>query len=269
MTEDGSTCARRPRYVRLMRRLVLALSSAALLACGPTSQTPDDAGPDTSCGLDCAAQSRYGLVVDRCFEYVDPTGTSTGLPALGAWVRPVVTLEGGLKVLPVEYRVNGQIKMVDNFTIRDGALLLARREFTTSGRSVTYRTGTDITGVQWLLMESGPGETYTTTTDAYLTTQTGGETVATSYRMSTAEASTSELKTPLETYASGLKLLAGETPDHGSDPRRVFVPEVGFTLIASPLSLEPGAAVPLSLTAIREPGTADGGTEPCSLGPTP
>lgn len=249
-----------------MRLAALSLFVFALSACGPKSTTTPDAGPDTSCGLDCAAQARYGLIVERCFEYSESTSTPQDPPALGAWVRPVFTLEGGVKVLPVEYRVNGQIKMIDSFTIRDGNLYLVRREFSGTGQSVTYKTGMDLTGVQWLAMESGPGETYTTNTDAFVANTSSGASTPTTYRMTTADASASELKTSLTTYTSGLKLLVGETPDHGSDPRRVFVPDVGFVLIASSFSLLPGTTVPLSVQKIRDIGSPDGGSEGCSLG---
>lgn len=249
-----------------MRLTFLSLIASVLAACGPRPTTTPDAGPDTSCGLDCAAQNRYGLIVDRCFEYSDSNTTPADPPALGAWVRPVFTLEGGLKVLPVEYRVNGQIKMIDSFTIRGGALYLVRREFSGTGQSVTYKTGMDITGVQWLQMESGAGETYTTETDAFVANPSGGVSTPTTYRMSTAAASASELKTVLTTYTSGLKLLVGETPDHGSDPRRVFVPDVGFVLIASSFSLRPGTAASYHLQKIRDIGSPDGGSEGCSVG---
>lgn len=249
-----------------MRLSLLSLITAVLVACGPSTPSHQDAGPDTSCGLDCAAQNRYGLIVDRCFEYSESTSTPQDPPALGLWVRPVFTLEGGVQVLPVEYRVNGQIKMIDSFMIKDTALFLARREFSGTGQSVTYKTGMDITGVQWLAMESGAGETYTTDTEAFVANQSGGVSTATTYRMTTAAASSSELKTVLNTYTSGLKLLVGETPDHGSDPRRVFVPDVGFVVIASSFSLVPGTTVPLSLQKIRDIGSPDGGSEGCSLG---
>jgi len=128
----------------------------ALSACGSSTTTTPDAGPDVSCGLDCAAQARYGLIIDRCFEYSTSKTTADDPPALGLWVRPVFTIEGGVKVIPVEYRQNGQIKMIDSFGIVDGTLKLMRREFSGTGQSVTYKTGMDITGVTWLQMESGP-----------------------------------------------------------------------------------------------------------------
>lgn len=242
------------------------MACLALVACGPKTTTQQDAGPDTSCGLDCAAQQKYGLIIDRCFEYSSDPLAPQDPPALGLWVRPVFTIEGGVRVLPVEYRQNGQIKMIDNFGIKDGSLYLMRREFSGTGQSVTYKTGMDITGVQWLTQGSGAGETYTTNTDAFVANQSGGLSTPTTYRMTTADASSSELRTPLTTYTSGLKLLVGETPDHGSDPRRVYVPDVGFVVLASSFSLVPGTTTPLSVQKIRDIGSPDGGSEGCSLG---
>ncbi|MCC6334569.1 MAG: hypothetical protein IT380_11350 [Myxococcales bacterium] len=248
-----------------MRLLALGLS-LFVLACGPKPTTMQDAGPDTSCGLDCVAQARYGLIVERCFEYSSDPLNAQDPPTLGAWVRPVFTLEGGVKVIPVEYRQNGQIRMIDSFSIVDGNLRLMRREFAGTGQSVTYKTGMDITGVQWLTQGSSAGETYTSSTDAFIANQSSTMTVPTTYRMTTAAASASELRTPLETYTSGLKLLVGETPDHGSDPRRVYVPDVGFVVLASSFSLVPGTTVAVSLQKIRDIGSPDGGSDACSLG---
>lgn len=237
------------------------------LACGEKPNTMQDAGPDTTCGLDCVAQNRYGLVVNRCFEYSSDPLNKQDPPALGMWVKPVFTLEGGVKVLPVEYRQNGQIKMIDSFAFVNGDLTLMRREFSGTGQSVTYKTSDVITGVKWLSTASGAGETYTTSTSAFVVNQSGnGTTTPTTYRMTTADATSSELRTPLQTYTTGLKLLAGETPDHGSDPRRVYVPDVGFTVIASTFTLAPGSPLPFHVQRIRDIGTPDGGNEDCSLG---
>jgi hypothetical protein len=244
----------------------LILVACGLVACGPSTAKPD-AGPDTSCGLDCAAQARFGLLENRCFEYSSDPLNKQDPPALGAWVRPVFTLEGGVKVMPVEYRQSGQIRMIDRFGIVNGELLLMRREFSGSGQSVTYRTGEVIAGVKWLAQDTGVGENFSTATSAFVVNQAGvGETTATSYRVTTAAASTSELRTPLSTFPSGLKVLPGETPDHGSDTRRVFVPDVGFVVIASSFTLIPGTSLPLAVQRIRDPGTPDGGAEDCSLG---
>jgi hypothetical protein len=237
-----------------------------LVGCGQAKPTVD-AGPDTSCGFDCAAQAKFGLLVNRCFEYSDNPVAKQDPPALGMWVRPLRTLEGGLQVLPVEYRQNGQIKMVDNFTITNGELLLVRREFSGSGQSVTYKKGDALSGVKWLGVDSVAGENYNTTADAFLVNQAGvGATTSTAFRMTTAAATTSELRTLVDTYTAGMKLLPGESPDHGSDTRRVFVPDVGFVVLASSFSLLPGTSLPLTVQKIRDPGTPDGGSDDCSLG---
>src|SRR5947208_3216329 len=72
-----------------MRRLVPF--AMALFACGG-NKTPD-AGPmiDSSCGIDCAAQARYGLLAGQCYEYSDGT-TTVSPPPLAAEVRPKVEL---------------------------------------------------------------------------------------------------------------------------------------------------------------------------------
>jgi hypothetical protein len=249
-----------------MRSLLMSLLTVALVACGSRPTATPDAGPDTSCGLDCAAQGRYGLVVERCFEY-SSGATAQIPPAMGAWVRPVFTLEGGLKVLPVEYRVNGQTRMIDSFAIKDGSLYLVRREFSGTGQSVSYKDGMSLSGVQWLTQETGPGETYNSSADAFVANQSGGVSTPTSYRVTTPAATASELKTPLATFDAGVKLLVGETPDHGSDPRRIYVPDVGFVLISSSFSLLPGAlTTEFRLQAIRDIGSPDGGAGACSVG---
>jgi hypothetical protein len=237
-----------------------------LLACGGKPVTTVDAGIDTSCGLDCAAQGTYGLLVNRCFEYSSDSVMGHNPPALGAWVKPLRTLEGGVKVLPVEYRIGGQLRMTDNFSIINGELYLMRREFNGAG-SITYKTGAAITGVKWLVPGAGKGENYDTDVDGFVVGSSGsGATTGTSFRMTTAAGATSELRTPFQTFTDGLKLLPGETPDHGADTRRIFVPQVGFVVISSALSPTPGQALPYFVQRVRDPGTPDGGAEDCSLG---
>ena len=51
-----------------------------------------------------------------------------------------------------------------------------------------------------------------------------------------------------------------------SGPAGVFVPGLGFTLIASPFNLMGGSPTPVYLQRVRDLGTADGGNDPCSLG---
>jgi hypothetical protein len=248
------------RTLRLVPVLLLA-------ACGGPTSKPD-AGPDTSCGLDCAAQARFGLIVNRCFEYSSETLNTQDPPALGAWVKDVFTLEGGIKVLPVEYRQNGQIRMIDSFGIVDGQLRLMRREFSNTSQSVTYRDDANtIVGARWFPLDVGAGQTYEDTPQAFVVGGSGvGTTEATSFKVTTVAGTTSQLRTPLEPYADGMQLIFSETPNHGSDSQRVFVPDVGFILIASDFSLTQGSPTPLRLQRIRDIGTPDAGTADCSLG---
>ncbi len=251
-------------------RAQLALLVVTATACGTAAQGGTDAGPDTTCGLDCAAQATYGLVVNRCFEYSDDASKKKDPPSMGAQVLPVFTLDNKVKVLPVEYRQSGQLTMRDSFAIKNGGLLLVRREFPQSNQSVTYRDSMlQVSGVKWLQTNSASGETSTSMVKALVVNEAGamGSTDST-YRVTTAAPSASELRTPLNSYLDGLKLLFSESPtDNGSDSRRVFVPQVGFVLIASPFSLTPGApTTPLMLQRIRDIGSPDAGAGDCSLG---
>lgn len=245
-------------------RLPVVLSTLALaflLGCEPPKPTPD-AGPDTSCGLDCVAQENYGLIVNRCFEYTDDPLSAKTPPSLGIWVREVAELEGGLKTLPVEYRQGGQTMQTDYFTLKNGELWLVRRA-DRSG-SVTYRTDTTLTGVKWLAPGTLSGENFSTNTTAFLSKDNSS--TATSYRVTTDTPTGGEKKTPAGTFDAAIKLLFGETPDHGSDPRRVFVAGTGFTVVASPFNLLGGSPTPHYLQRVRDIGTADAGPESCSLG---
>lgn len=245
-----------------MRTLASAVVAVALVACGPTTKPTPDAGPDTSCGLDCAAQEAYGLVINRCFEYSADPLTASPTPSLGVWVRDVFTLEGGVKAIPVEYRQNGQILGTDYFAFTGTDLVLLRR--IAGGSSVTYKTAEAITGVKWLSLGTGWGENFTTQTQAFLSSN--NSTTATRYNVTTAEPSTSEKRTPAGTFEGAVKLLFGETPDHGADPRRVFKEGTGFTIIASPFNIAGGTPTPAHLQRIRDIGTPDAGPESCSLG---
>lgn len=250
-------------------RTALALLVLLAAACGSPAKPTVDAGPDTSCGLDCAAQARYGLIVDRCFEYSSDPSTADPLPALGLWVKPVFTLEGGVKVLPVEYRVGGQTKMVDSFGLKNGDLYLMRREFSGSGQSVTYRDAANaIVGVKWLGLDTKPNETYPTSAQAYVVNGAGaGTSEAVTFTVSTMDPTVSDQRTPLKTYADAVKMIFGETPNvHGSDGRRVYVPDVGFSIVATNFQLNGTAPSPVMLQAVRDLNTADGGTANCSLG---
>lgn len=254
----------RPRAEWISLCAALALAAA----CGPPpSQTPPDAGPDKSCGLDCAAQGRYGLIVNRCFEY--SKSLSAANPAeLGVLVKPVETLEGGVEVLPLEYRESGQILMTDFLAIKGGDLYVARRSFL-PGESVTYRgEGDAIVGVRWLESASAAGESFTTSAQADLVGVGDRRTEATTLRVVLTAASTSELNVPEKAYADGVKLLSTETPEHGgADSTRVWVPEVGFILFRSTFRPVSGAvAQEYRLQRIRDLGTPDAGTAECSLG---
>lgn len=245
-----------------MRLLPLVTALLLASACGPAKPTPD-AGPDTSCGLDCASQEVFGLIKNRCFEYSnDPLAKQTP-PELGVWVKPdLFELEGGIQTISVEYRKGGQIVQTDFFTFKNGDLMLMRR--IAGSQSVTYRTGTTITGVKWLSPTTGAGENFSTMTSAFLSRDDSS--TPTDYRITTDAPTTAEKRTPLATYDTAFKVLFGESPDHGSDSRRIFVPGTGFTIIASPFNLLGGSPTPVYLQRIREIGTADAGTESCSLG---
>ena len=251
-------------------RAQLSAMVILLVACGQAPKGGADAGPDTSCGLDCAAQATYGLIINRCFEYSDDASNKRDPPLLGAQVLPVFTLDNTVRVLPVEYRQSGQLKMRDSFVLKNGDLLLVRREFPATSQSVTYRDSTlAISGVKWLQTDSASGQTYTTMSKALVVNGAGSSnSTDSSYRVTTAAPSANELRTPLNSYIEGVKLLTSESPtDNGSDSRRVFVPQVGFVLIASPFSLTPGApTTPLMLQRIRDIGSPDAGAGDCSLG---
>ncbi len=248
-----------------------ALSAALTLmfACGSNTSSRADGGAiDTSCGLDCAAQEHYGLIINRCFEY-SGDATKKDPPSLGVQVLPVFTLDNKVKVLPVEYRQGGQLRMRDSFSLKDGDLLLARREFTASNSSVTYRDSSlTISGVKWLASDSATGETFTTPSKALILGASGSpQQNDSTYRVTTAVPSPSELKTPLREYSTGLKLLMSESPTgNGNDTRRVFVPGVGFVLIATPFALTGGSAEPMMLQRVRDIGSAGGGSTDCSMG---
>jgi hypothetical protein len=218
---------------------------------------------DASCGFDCGAQASYGLLVDRCFEYSGTSSKATP-PDLGAWVRPLETLEGGQKVLPVEYRQSGQILMTDYFQVKEGSLFLLRRTFL-PGQSVTWKGAQgEIVGVKWLWADALPGESHNTASSATLLGIGSGGTVNSTFKVFLDTPTANELTTPLSNYASGLKLLLSETPDHGVDSRRIFVEGLGFVQLNSAFSPTPGA-VPLSyvLQKVRDVNPGD---EDCGLG---
>lgn len=239
--------------------LALALAGSG---CGEKMMMVVDAGPDTSCGLDCAAQDRFGLVVNRCFEYSDNANDASNPAKLGVWVREVFELEGGVKTIPLEYRQGGQIMQTDYLSIVDGDLVLMRR--IAKGTSVTYKTGSAITGVKWLRQSTGTGETISTTADAFLAKD--NSTTSTTYEVTTATPTATDKKTPSGTYDDAIKMIFGETPDHGSDLNRVWLPGTGFILISSPFNLSGGTSTAYSLQRIRDIDPTDAGTDSCSLG---
>ncbi len=241
-----------------------------LAACSPPSKPPD-AGVmiDTSCGLDCDAQKRFGLLLNTCFEYADgPTGMDP--PALGIFVRQVFTLEGNVKVLVVEYSVLGQLKMTDSFGFNDGRLLLMRREFS-GGQSVTYKNAAnEIVGVAWLERMSAAGSTVSSSASAdVLLGGSNRMTEATTYRVTLETATGSQTTVPLQSgpFDAGVQMSFGETPDHGSDGKRVWVPGLGFIFFSSTFQLASGGSSPqYRLQRVRTLGAGDGGDKPCSTG---
>ena len=251
-------------------RSLLLVSVWALIGCGtPTKVMDSGIAIDTSCGIDCAAQKNYGLLLNTCFEYADGP-TATNPPAIGVFVREVFTLEGGVKTIVLEYSSGGQKKMTDSFGIVDGTLRLMRREFS-GGQSVTYKNAaTDIVGVGWLERSSGVGSNLQSTAEADVLK--GGSvrmSESTTYRATLAEATISQSTVPAQAtpYDGGLQMLFSETPDHGSDGLRVWVPQVGFITFSSSFQLIAGTATQYRLQRIRtiDP-TSDAGEKPCSTG---
>ncbi len=239
-----------------------------MMACG-TPTKPVDAGIpiDTSCGIDCAAQKSFGLLLNTCFEYADGLMVMNP-PVIGVFVREVFTLEGGVKTIVVEYSSGGQKKMTDSFGIVDGTLKLMRREFS-GGQSVTYKdTANAITGSSWLDRNSGLGSNLSTTSSAdVLLGGSNRKSESTSYRVTLAEASSNQLTVPQHTYDAGYQMLFSEDPDHGSDGLRVWVPDVGFINFSSSFLLTGGSSTQYRLQRIRTIDPAsDAGEKPCSTG---
>ncbi len=253
--------------------LLLAASAAVLCTSTGCGKTPGkaDAGyvPDESCGIDCPAQKAYGLLVNRCMEY-SKTGSAADPADLGVLVRRVNTLEGDVKVLEVEYREAGQIRMTDNFRLENGDLLLARRTIQ-GGQRVQYQNPADgpIVGVSWLHLSTAAGENLSTTLSAGLLKSGTLSNEATTYKVTAvAPDAANELTTPLKAYPEGVKLIFEETPDHGADTRRIWVRDVGFVSFSAKFSLDPAApATFYRLQRIREVGPGvDGGDVDCGFG---
>lgn len=248
--------------MRRMRLFLFSLTLGLSISCGPPKPAPVDAGPDTSCGLDCAAQRTFGLIINRCFEYSADSTQKETPPNLGVWVKELFELEGGIRTIPVEYRKGGQTLQTDYFAFKNGDLMLMRR--IAGNQSVTYKTDASISGVKWLSQTSAAGENFSTTTTAFLSANDSS--APTTYRITIDVPTTAEQRTPLATYENAIKMVIGETPAHGADTRRIFVPGTGFTLISSPFSLLGGSPTPNYLQRIRDLGTPDAGPESCSLG---
>jgi hypothetical protein len=186
------------------------------------------------------------------------------------YVREVFKLEGDVKVIVVEYSSGGQRKMTDSFGLKDGTLLLMRREFA-GGQSVTYKNAaTDIVGVGWLERSSAVGSNLQSSSSADVLMGGGArKTESTSYRTTLAAASEAQTTVPARAtpFDGGLQMLFSETPDHGSDGIRVWVPEVGFINFSSSFQLTGGTSVQYRLQRIRTLDPAsDAGEKPCSTG---
>ncbi len=244
-------------------KILWPLAALVLLACDPPANQTPDAGPDTSCGLDCAAQNAFGLVVNRCFEY-SSTRNAADPADLGAWVRPVVELESGVQVIPVEYNILGQPVMTDSFTLKNGELYLVRRNFQPP-QSVAYQDNDGaLSGVLWLKADAAAGGSQSTTAQARVIGSGNDRTEPTNYRVVYNQASADELTTPLQKYETGLQLVFNEAPAHGNDPRRIFVKDTGFVLFTTYLSLTATQTEEYRLQKVRD--VAPGTTPNCGLG---
>ncbi len=243
---------------------------ALITACGTPAKPPVDAGKpvDTSCGIDCDAQKEYGLLLNSCLEFADGP-TAVDPPALGIFVREVFTLEGNVKVLVVEYLQSGQKKMTDSVGIVDGKLKLMRREFS-GGQSVTYKNAAnEIVGVDWLSPSSAAGSSLESTSNAdVLLGGSNRKSESTTYRVTLDEAPASQITVPAagSPFTGAVRMSFSETPDHGSDGLRVWMPKVGFIFYSSSFTLAGGTAPQYRLQRARTVGEGDGGDKACSLG---
>jgi hypothetical protein len=222
-----------------------------LAGCGGNGGGTPDAGVDDSCGIDCAAQTTFNLIVGKCFDY-SATSTAQSPADLGAQVGDPVTLEGGVKGIPVTYRSGGLTKMEDIYTIKNGDLYLLRRSWQGS-ESVTYKDDSgNIVGVLILRPTTGPGENLGTPVKADFINGSARTSDQTTYSISTVAATSAEQKVPMQQFTDGLKLLISETPLHGADTRRFFVKEKGFIKFSSTLQIVGGTSQEYSLQNIKD-----------------
>jgi len=249
----------------------LAIAALAFCACPQPHHEPVDAGPDTSCGLDCAAQAQFGLITGRCFEYsADPNTPETFQYPFVIWVPPLstggekqpFTIEGNVVTLRVNYLVGTLQRGYDLFTIPNGTLTLARRNVQSGGTdSITYFQDGKIDGVQWLPSGTVTGAEIETVRDAKHLNDTVDSN--TSYRITTTELTSELQKTVNNAFSTdgGFAMIYGESPAHFADALRVFVPGLGFTQITPTARIVP--AVPYYLQNVRDIDP-DGGT-PCGI----
>jgi hypothetical protein len=230
-------------------RMLLLPCRLAFAACGSMPKPVQDAGSiDASCGLDCDAQAYFGLQVGTCFSYGDTNAAQTP-PSLGVEVRAVTTLENGVKALQLVYRQTGQQKMRELVTLEGGNLQLVRREFGSGGASVT-----------WLERSTVAEQTIDTSGKARSLSGGQSSEAATSFKITTVAPTSSEAMVPYGALTDAFTLLGSTSPDGlGADPRRVFTPTLGFTLLSAT-----GNALPYKLQKVRLPG-ADAGTEACGF----
>ncbi len=243
----------------------LAVAALAFCACPQPHHEVPDAGPDTSCGLDCAAQAEFGLQFKRCFEFSSNPTTVEYPQAFAIYVKGLFKLEGDVQTIEVDYLSSGQIKGQDFFTLPNGTLTLARR--ISGGSSATYLQNGVVDGVQWLPAGTIAGAEIDTTRDERLST--GATTEGVQYRITTVEASPADLTTldPGISTDGGYSMIFNNTPAAKSDTQRIFVPGVGFTRVTPSSTIIVGG-VPYYLQKIRDIDL-DAGTDPCSLGAIP
>ncbi len=250
-----------------MKRQVLTglLAFGVLSGCGEQpNQNPDAGEPvDTSCGIDCAAQEQYGLIANRCFEY-SATNNAQQFPEVGVFVRPVKELEGGVKVMPVEYRQSGLILMTDNFTIKTGDLYLARREFG-AGQSVTYKDANNsIVGVPLFRKDTEVNQNFSATVTADVVNGGDRNAVETTLTVNSLPAGSLEKTMAAGSYPDAIKLAFAESPEQRMDSSRVLAKGTGFVVFTSNFKLNSAdKKLPKYLQGIRD--IAEGDVD-CGLG---